>query len=145
MNIRRMEKKDSVQVADIEMQNFSVPWSEKSFLEAVEKENNIYIVAEENDQILGYVGGWSIFGELNITNVCVDSQHRRRGIAEKLLQYMIAEARKEKCDIFFLEVRESNVAAIRLYEKMNFQKIGIRKNFYEKPVENGVVMSLTFS
>lgn len=145
MIIRKMEKKDSAQVADIEKKNFSVPWSEKSFLEAIEKENNIYIVAEENGCVLGYVGGWSIFGELNITNVCVDQQYRRSGIAERLMQHIIDEARKNNCDIFFLEVRESNEAAIGLYEKMNFKKIGVRKNFYEKPVENGIVMSLMFS
>ncbi len=144
MIIRRMKPEDAAEAAQIEKEVFSIPWSEKSFRDAVLNNGNIYVAAEENDKIVGYAGAWGVFGEADITNVCVAPEYRRRGIAEKMLQFLIKEARKKEINIFFLEVRESNLAAIALYEKMGFQQIGIRKNFYERPVENGKVMSLTF-
>lgn len=144
MMIRIMKPEDAAQAAVIEKEVFSLPWSEKSFYDALLKEDNIYVVAQEGEKIAGYAGVWGVFGEADITNVCVAPDFRRKGIAEEMLKFLIAEGRKKKIDIFFLEVRESNHAAISLYEKLGFQRIGMRKNFYEKPVENGVVMSLTF-
>lgn len=141
MVIRRMKEEDAPRVALIEADNFSVPWSEKSFREAAVKAETIYVVAEEDGEILGYAGAWCVFGEADITNVCVRKESRRKGIAEQLLQFLIAEGVGAQIRTYFLEVRESNAAAICLYEKFGFQKIGIRKNFYEKPVENGIVMS----
>lgn len=141
MIIRRMKEEDAPQVALIEADNFSVPWSEKSFREAAVKTETIYVVAEEDGEILGYAGAWCVFGEADITNVCVRKVSRKQGIGTKMLQFLIEEGVNVKIKTFFLEVRESNSAAISLYEKFGFQKIGIRKNFYEKPVENGIVMS----
>lgn len=141
MIIRRMKVEDAPQVALIEANNFSVPWSEKSFREAAVKTETIYVVAEENGEILGYAGAWCVFGEADITNVCVRKVSRKQGIGTRMLQFLIEEGVNVKIKTFFLEVRESNSAAISLYEKFGFQKIGIRKNFYEKPVENGIVMS----
>lgn len=141
MIIRRMKEEDAPQVALIEADNFSVPWSEKSFREAAVKTETIYVVAEEDGEILGYAGAWCVFGEADITNVCVRKVSRKQGIGTRMLQFLIEEGVNVKIKTFFLEVRESNSAAISLYEKFGFQKIGIRKNFYEKPVENGIVMS----
>lgn len=141
MIIRRMKEEDAPQVALIEADNFSVPWSEKSFREAAVKTETIYVVAEEDGEILGYAGAWCVFGEADITNVCVRKVSRKQGIGTKMLQFLIEEGVNVKIKTFFLEVRESNSAAISLYEKFGFQKIGVRKNFYEKPVENGIVMS----
>lgn len=143
MIIRRMKPEDAKEVAVIEKEVFSLPWSEKSFEDAVLKESNIYVVAEEDGVIVGYAGAWGVFGEADITNVCVRMDYRRQGIAEQLLRFLIEEGKKDNVAIFFLEVRESNAGAIALYEKLGFQNIGVRKNFYEKPVENGIVMSLT--
>lgn len=141
MIIRRMKEEDAPQVALIEADNFSVPWSEKSFREAAVKTETIYVVAEEDGEILGYAGAWCVFGEADITNVCVRKVSRKQGIGTRMLQFLIEEGVNVKIKTFFLEVRESNSAAISLYEKFGFLKIGIRKNFYEKPVENGIVMS----
>ncbi|MCM1467807.1 MAG: ribosomal protein S18-alanine N-acetyltransferase [Alistipes sp.] len=141
MIIRRMKPEDAPMAAVIEADNFSVPWSEKSFREAAVREGNIYVVAEEDGEILGYAGAWCVFGEADITNVCVRADSRKKGIATKMLRFLIEEGGHKEVTAFFLEVRESNLAAQALYEKFGFQKIGIRKNFYEKPVENGIVMS----
>ncbi len=144
MIIRKMLESDAAVVAEIEKKVFSLPWSEKSFADAAAKEGNIYLVACEGDKIVGYVGAWGVFGEADITNVCVDPEYRKRGIANELINALIEEGRKNKIDIFFLEVRESNSAAISLYEKNGFKQISVRKNFYERPVENALVMSKMF-
>lgn len=141
MIMRRMKQEDAEQVASLEKANFSVPWSEQSIREAAARKENIYVVAEENGEILGYAGAWGVFSEADITNVCVKEDSRKKGIGVKLLHYLMEEGRKADIKTFFLEVRESNAAAIALYEKIGFHKVGIRKNFYEKPVENGIVMS----
>lgn len=142
--IRKMQPEDAVQVAKIEQEVFSIPWSEQSFRDAVQKELNIYFVACDADTIAGYIGAWGVFGEADITNVCVAPEYRRQGIAGKLLDALIEEGRLRGIGTFFLEVRESNASARSLYEKHGFKEIGMRKNFYEKPVENGIVMSRMF-
>lgn len=141
MIIRRMKQEDAGAAAVLEKMYFSVPWSEQSLREAAAREGNIYVVAEENGEILGYAGAWGVFGEADITNVCVREDSRKKGIGEKLLRFLMQEGSKEDIGTFFLEVRESNSGAIALYEKIGFRRVGIRKNFYEKPVENGIVMS----
>lgn len=144
MVLRKMKPEDAREVSLIEKTVFSLPWSEKSFHDAVIREDTVYVVAEEDGKITGYAGAWGVLGEADVTNVCVAPEFRRKGIANELLQFLIRQGRETGIDAFFLEVRESNTAAITLYEKNGFQKIGLRKNFYERPVENGIVMSLTF-
>lgn len=144
MLIRRMQEEDLEQVAAIERETFSLPWSLKSFRDACEREDNIYLVARNEGEVLGYVGMWAVMGEGEITNVAVKETARRQGVAARLMEELICVGRELGTDIFFLEVRESNEAARKLYEKQGFSQIGIRKNFYERPQENAVVMSRTF-
>lgn len=144
MMIRRMQEEDLEQVAAIERETFSLPWSLQSFRDACEKEYNIYLVAQDEGEVLGYVGMWTVMGEGEITNVAVKKTARRQGVATRLMEEIICAGRKLGTDIFFLEVREGNEAARKLYEKQGFSRIGIRKNFYERPRENAIVMSRTF-
>lgn len=145
MILRKMEPEDVEKVADIEARNFSMPWSKNSFADAVQNENALYVVAADNDKVLGYAGAWCVFGEAEITNVCVDVNARRCGVGTRLMKYLIEMGRQRECDVYFLEVRESNDKAIALYERLGFKKIGTRKNFYERPVENALVMSLMYA
>ena len=140
-NIRKMAAEDISQVETIEKQLFSLPWSEKSFLDALRTPENVYLVCEEDGVIAGYCGMWTVFGEGNITNMAVGPDFRRRGIAEQLMNEMERLGRDMGVDDFFLEVRESNDAARGLYEKTGYKNIGVRKRFYERPVEDAVVMS----
>ena len=140
-NIRKMAAEDISQVETIEKQLFSLPWSEKSFLDALRTPENVYLVCEEDGVIAGYCGMWTVFGEGNITNMVVSPDFRRRGIAEQLMNEMERLGRDMGVDVFFLEVRESNDAARGLYEKTGYKNIGVRKRFYERPVEDAVVMS----
>ena len=143
MQIRRMTIEDCKQVADIEAVSFSVPWSLRAFVDTVEKENFRYFVAEENGEILGYCGFLYVLDEAEIPNVCVKESARRRGVGREMLNALINEAEKLGIVMLYLEVRESNLAAKGLYEALGFVENGIRKNFYEQPVENAVLMSKT--
>ena len=138
--IRKMQPEDLAEVCKIEKDNFSLPWSEKSFLESMEREDTVFLVALEDEEVAGYIVCYCIAGAGEITNVAVKDSHRRKGIGRKLLQKLYEEGVALDTREYFLEVRESNEAAIGLYLRQGFVKEGIRKNFYEKPVENAVIM-----
>lgn len=137
---RYMKKEDVPQVARIERENFSVPWSENAFLESIQKDYTLYVVAEEEGGILGYCGLYQAYNQGEIVNVAVDGKVRRRGVATKLLEFLFFESVKREIDQWFLEVRMSNKPAITLYQSFGFVESGIRKNFYEKPREDGIIM-----
>ena len=138
--VRKMQPEDLLQVCEIEKDNFSLPWSEKSFLESMERNDTLFLVALDREEVAGYLGCYCVAGEGEITNVAVKSSYRRQGIGGKLLETLYEEAKALQTYEFFLEVRESNEAAIGLYSRQGFVKEGVRKNFYEKPVENAVIM-----
>ena len=139
--IRVMKPQDAYAVSIIENEVFSRPWSEKSFMDACVNKDNVYLVCESEGVIVGYCGFWGSFLEADITNVCVAALFRRRGVAELMINRLIDSGKEKGIKTFFLEVRESNAAAIALYEKLCFKRIGERKNFYDRPVENAIVMS----
>lgn len=138
--IREMRPEDLTQVCAIEKENFSLPWSEKSFRESMEREDTVFLTAKIGEEVAGYLGCYCICGTGEITNVAVKRDYRRRGIGGLLLEQLYLEGTRHQTEEFFLEVRESNEAAIALYTRQGFVKEGIRKNFYEKPVEHAVIM-----
>lgn len=138
--IRAMRPEDLLQVCAVEKENFSLPWSEKSFRESMEREDTVFLSALIGEEVVGYLGCYCICGTGEITNVAVKKEHRRKGIGGLLLEQLYLEGAKHETEEFFLEVRESNEAAIALYACQGFVKEGIRKNFYEKPVEHAVIM-----
>lgn len=138
--VRRMEQKDIPKVADIERECFSIPWSEKAFEDSLALTYGHFLVADIEGEIAGYVGMYQAADEGDITNIAVSPVYRRRGVAAELITYLIEEGIRNQLVCINLEVRESNSAAISLYEKYGFENLGIRKNFYEKPVENAVIM-----
>jgi len=143
MQVRPMTRKDCEQVAAIEAVSFSVPWSLSAFTETLQKENFRYYVAEENGEILGYCGFLFVLDEAEIPNVCVKESVRRRGVGRQMMETLIKEAANLGMCRLLLEVRESNAGARALYESLGFCEDGIRKNFYEKPTEDAVLMSMT--
>ena len=138
--IREMLPEDLAEVCRIERDNFSMPWSEKSFMESMQRADTVFLTALFEQEIVGYVGCYCIDGVGEITNVAVKSSFRRRGVGGKLLEALYEKGALLNTGQFFLEVRESNEGAIRLYSEQGFVKEGIRKNFYEKPLENAVIM-----
>lgn len=140
MVYRNMRKEDLDQVCQIEQKIFSDPWSSMGFFTSMKENGNIYLVAEENHEILGYCGLWGVAGEGQICNVAVKEEARFRGIGYGMIKKLLETGREQGLTEFTLEVRESNLTAIRLYEKFGFVSEGIRKNFYDNPKENAVIM-----
>ena len=100
-----------------------------------------FFVATYAGEIAGYVGAHNVLGEVYITNVAVFEKFRRKGVAKKLIDALLESAKAENGNFVTLEVRKSNIPAVSLYEKCGFEKVGERKNFYEKPRENAVLMT----
>lgn len=140
MRIRSMKQEDIDNVCDIEKSIFSMPWKKKDFLDSIQKETNLYLVAEVKGNIVGYCGLWGIVGEGQINNVAIRKEYRGHGIAYEMLKQLLEKAREMGLEEFTLEVRESNQSAICLYQKLGFQKEGIRENFYQNPIENAIIM-----
>lgn len=140
VTFRRMEEKDVGEVSKIEEAAFSMPWSPKSFLEMIQRDNVFFIVAEENGKILGSCGVMQVLDEGNITNVVIAEESRGKGIGTAMLIFMMAEGEKNGITAYTLEVRVSNATAIHVYEKLGFVSEGIRKNFYDKPKEDANIM-----
>lgn len=137
---RPMTKKDIQAVSVIEKISFSVPWSKKSIEEFFGQSNSVFLVAEEFGKVVGYVGMYQVLNEGNITNVAVIPGYKGIGVGENLMRDVINEAKKLGVKSMTLEVRESNEAAINLYLKLGFESVGVRKKFYEKPVEDAIIM-----
>lgn len=137
-----MKEKDISQVYEIESKTFSLPWSENDFRSSMINSANIYLVAEEKGQILGYCGLWGIAGEGHINNVAVAYDFRDKGIAYTMLTELIKRGKREGLETFTLEVRISNHPAIKLYRNLGFRNAGIRPDFYENPKEDALIMWL---
>lgn len=140
MIVRNMCEADIDEVAAIEQSIFSMPWSTASFRESLSLEHTIYLTAEIDGKIAGYCGMYKLFHEGEIVNVAVKPEYRKCGVGQEMLRELMRLGIEKDVDTFLLEVRESNQPARCLYEKLGFTQMGVRKNFYEKPVENAIVM-----
>ena len=142
IQFRFMEEKDLDQICQLEEETFSLSWRREDFLQMIQQEQAVYLVAEDiqTKQIIGGCGVRNIVGEGEITNVVIRKDYRGQKIATAMLAALMKEGTKIGIIHFTLEVRESNQAAIALYQKSGFNIEGTRKNFYEKPVENGLIM-----
>lgn len=138
--IRAMSPTDVAAVAEIEEQAFSQPWSRQGFLDALGLDGTLFLVAEEEEKVLGYIGMYSAFEEGEITNVAVDMSERCRGVGGMLLAEAQKIAEQRGLLRIVLEVRVSNESAIRLYERCGFVKQGVRKGFYDFPKEDAYIM-----
>lgn len=138
--IRAMRAKDVGEVANLEKQIFSQPWSRQGFLDSLNLGNTVFLVAEENGKILGYIGMYFTLEEGEITNVAVDPLERCHGVGGLLISEIKKEAERRSLARVVLEVRVSNQSAIRLYERNGFVNRGVRKGFYECPKEDAYIM-----
>ena len=143
MQIRSMTLEDCAQVAAIETMSFSMPWSLHAFTETIGNPNYRFLVAEEDGEILGYCGFVYVLDEAEIPNVCVSADARRRGIGRALMEELVQRARELGIVTLHLEVRQSNIPAQNLYRSIGFEDIGIRKNFYDLPKEDAILMCKT--
>lgn len=141
--IVKMSAEHIPEIAKLETECFSQPWSENALSEEFKNENSHFLVAV-CEKVLGYIGVQEICGEAYITNVAVFGEYRKAGIGRALLKAACDGAKSRECEFITLEVRESNFAAIALYESEGFEKAGVRKNFYSAPTENGIIYTKYF-
>ena len=137
--IRRMREADLPQVMRIERENFSLPWSQKSFLDMLIRPEAVFLVAEA-EIILGYAGAVMAADEGNVTNIAVLGTQKQKGIGAALLNALIRETIAAGVRDLFLEVREHNIPALRLYHTAGFREVGRRRNYYDKPAEDALIM-----
>lgn len=134
-----LKKEYIPQICEIEKEAFLSPWSAKSFEGELDNTAAYYTIALNNGHVAGYGGFWRILDEGHITNIAVARSYRGQGIGKAVLAQMIKRAAALKIERMTLEVRVSNVAAIRLYEKFGFVTLGARPKYYENG-EDALIM-----
>ena len=134
------------EVAELERICFSMPWSRNMLAEELDNMLSAFLVAlDDNDRVVGYAGVQVILDEGYITNIAVRPECRRQGIAAKLLQVFLDFAKTNQLSFLTLEVRASNYDAIALYGSRGFRSMGRRKNYYEHPREDALIMTREFT
>lgn len=140
VKIRRMCPEDAEAVAKLEEACFSMPWSVKALESVAADKRSLYLVAQAEDEIIGCCGVTDISGDGDINNVMVAEAYRGQKIAYRMMTELLRQGMQMGIENFTLEVRISNAAAIHVYEKLGFVSEGIRPGFYEKPVEDAMIM-----
>ena len=140
IQIIRMTVEHVPQVAELEKQCFSMPWSEKSIASELDNQLALWLVAIDGDRVVGYIGSQTVLPETDMMNVAVHAQRRREGVAEALVDALVVELKQVGSTSLTLEVRASNAPAIGLYTKLGFVEVGRRKNYYRDPREDALIL-----
>ena len=140
IQIVSMNESHVAQVAALEKVCFSMPWSENSIRSELTNPLSLWLVAEENGVLLGYIGSQSVMDEADVMNVAVDPNRRREGIALKLVEALVAALNEKDVRALLLEVRASNEPAKALYERQGFVQVGKRPNYYRNPKEDALIL-----
>jgi ribosomal-protein-alanine N-acetyltransferase len=139
--VRAAGAEDIDHVARIERISFSDPWSAGEFRALLESPHAIFLVAcDEHDSIGGYVVTMSVLDESEVLNIAVDLDHRGKSVGAMLLDKCIEEAEARGSRSTYLEVRQSNEPALRLYRSRGFEEVSRRRGYYSKPVEDALVL-----
>ncbi len=145
MRFTEMKAEHVPQVAELEKLCFADPWSENSVASELNNIWSYWVVALWDDAVVGYIGSQSSCDETDVMNVAVHPDFRRKGIAESLIETLIMELKNRGSHALMLEVRASNAPAIALYEKLGFQQVGCRKNYYRNPKEDALILRKEWS
>lgn len=138
--IDHIKMEDIPEVSAIEKLSFSFPWPVSFFTKELTSPESCYLVARSQEKIIGYTGMQKILDEGHINNLAVHPDFRRQGIGRKLVSELIREGDQLGIKRYLLEVRASNLAAQKLYENFGFAVISCRKNYYQEPTEDALVM-----
>lgn len=141
ITIVKTEQSHLDEICKIENMCFSSPWSKNSFQFGLDNPNTqSYYSAIIDNKIVGYICIFHLFEEGELLNIAVNPEFRGMGIAQKLMDKMFETLKTKNVSRITLEVRESNTPAISLYTKNGFVPFAVRKNYYSKPTEDGIVM-----
>ena len=127
-------------IAALEKVCFSDPWSEASIASELHNPLSTWLVALDGDRITGYVGSQAVLDGADMMNIAVDPAYRRQGVAAELVERLITALKNKGVICLALEVRASNTPAIALYEKLGFEIVGRRPNYYRHPKEDALIM-----
>lgn len=140
-----MEEKDLPAVLAIERVSFPNPWHESTFRGEIQNRSISFpcvMLKTGEDKVVGYIIYWKVGDEVQVNNIAVHPDYRRRGLGEALLRHVIKRAKDQGVNFISLEVRRSNLAAQSLYRKLGFEPLGVRRFYYSNPVEDAIVMGL---
>lgn len=140
-----MEERDLPEVLAIERVSFPNPWHESTFRGEIHNRSISFpcaMLKTGEDKVVGYIIYWKVGDEVQVNNIAVHPDYRRRGLGEALLRYVIKRAKDQGVNFISLEVRRSNLAAQSLYRKLGFEPLGVRRFYYSNPVEDAIVMGL---
>lgn len=144
LKIRKMRKEDIEQVAELEREVFADAWSFQAILSAWEQKQTLLLSAFEDQELIGYVILYFVLEDGEIARIAVSEDHRRKGVASRMLREMKSLCKDNGIGKLLLDVRESNESAIAFYERHGFRRDGIRRNYYTKPSEDAILMSWIF-
>jgi [ribosomal protein S18]-alanine N-acetyltransferase len=142
-SIRRLHHGDDLSnVVALEAAAFTNPWSHETLERDLRNADvvHVYVLEDADGQLMGFCGCWFVFDELHINTLAVADPFRRRGHATRLLRFVLAEAAAAGITHATLEVRRSNVAALRLYGRFGFELRGVRSDYYTQPVEDALIL-----
>ena len=140
MIITNLKDNHVSQVAQLEKLCFSDPWSENSVASELKNPLSLWLVAEVDGAVAGYVGSQTVMDETDMMNIAVHPDYRRQGIAIALIEALIDGLKQKGSHYLTLEVRTSNENARSLYKKLGFCEVGIRKNYYRNPKEDAIIL-----
>jgi ribosomal-protein-alanine N-acetyltransferase len=138
--LRDMIAADLATVVAIEDASYSVPWSESTFRGLLRRRDAEMVVAVVGDVVIGYAAFWCVVDQGELGNVAVSAQWRGRGLGARLVEEVVGRAARRGIVEVFLEVRPTNTVARRLYERLGFVAVGRRRNYYQRPVEDALVL-----
>jgi ribosomal-protein-alanine N-acetyltransferase len=128
-------------IGALEAQSFSQPWP----MDTIDRLRERFSVALAGDRLVGYVAVSTVLDEGSLDIIAVEPSFRRQGVADALVAHALSQGREQNLAFLTLEVREGNTSARKLYEKHGFQVVGRRKNYYDKPKEDALLMTFFFS
>lgn len=142
--IRKAKSTDIGRIAGIEQQVYQHPWKKNYFIHELDHDISFFYVAqeEESGRVAGYIIFWVVEETMELHNIAVAPEFKKRGVGKQLMQFMMATAKERNVEEVFLEVRASNRRAIEVYEGFGFERISVRKNYYDEPKEDAVVYKL---
>ncbi|MBE56058.1 MAG: ribosomal-protein-alanine N-acetyltransferase [Acidobacteria bacterium] len=143
-NVERASlRRDIDGLVELETLSFQRPWSRQMLIDELSKVSvsEAFVVRINQDSLVGYCSWRLIEGELYLNNLAIHPEHRRQGLARLLLMHLTQDATSRGVRSIMLEVRSSNAAALKLYWRMGFKRVGMRPDYYTNPVEDAVLLS----